>query len=48
VRNQLLDIVNGHATHVCVSMQGNGGTFSVEATINRNAHFLPEVQDRDC
>ncbi|MGH8806256.1 MAG: 2-aminoethylphosphonate--pyruvate transaminase [Noviherbaspirillum sp.] len=43
VRKQLLDIVNGHETHVCVPMQGSG-TFSVEAAVNtlvpRNGHVL--------
>lgn len=43
VRKQLLDIVNGHETHVCVPMQGSG-TFSVEAAVNtlvpRNGHML--------
>ena len=43
VRRRLLDIVNGHATHVCVPMQGSG-TFSVEAAVNttvpRDGHLL--------
>ena len=43
VRKRLLDIVNGHATHVCVPMQGSG-TFSVEAAVNslvpRDGHVL--------
>jgi 2-aminoethylphosphonate-pyruvate transaminase len=43
VREQLLDIVHGHGTHVCVPMQGSG-TFSVEASVNtlvpRNGHVL--------
>ena len=43
VRAQLLDVVAGHATHVCVPMQGSG-TFSVEAAVNtlvpRGAHLL--------
>lgn len=43
VRKRLLDIVNGHATHVCVPMQGSG-TFSVEAAVNttvpRDGHLL--------
>jgi 2-aminoethylphosphonate-pyruvate transaminase len=33
VREKLLDVIHGHATHVCVPMQGSG-TFSVEAAIN--------------
>ena len=32
VRSKLLDIVAGHATHVCVPLQGSG-TFAVEAAI---------------
>lgn len=43
VRKQLLDIINGHETHVCVPMQGSG-TFSVEAAMNtlvpRDGHVL--------
>ncbi|RJF97008.1 2-aminoethylphosphonate--pyruvate transaminase [Noviherbaspirillum cavernae] len=43
VRKQLLDIIHGHETHVCVPMQGSG-TFSVEAAVNtlvpRNGHML--------
>ncbi len=43
VRRRLLDVVNGHATHVCVPMQGSG-TFSVEAAVNttvpRDGHLL--------
>jgi 2-aminoethylphosphonate-pyruvate transaminase len=43
IRKQLLDIVHGHDTHVCVPMQGSG-TFSVEAAVNtlvpRNGHML--------
>ena len=43
VRRRLLDIVNGHVTHVCVPMQGSG-TFSVEAAVNttvpRDGHLL--------
>jgi 2-aminoethylphosphonate-pyruvate transaminase len=43
VRKRLLDIVDGHATHVCVPMQGSG-TFSVEAAVNslvpRDGHVL--------
>ncbi len=43
VRKRLLDIVRGHATHVCVPMQGSG-TFSVEAAVNstvpRDGHLL--------
>lgn len=43
VRARVLDIVNGHATHVCVPMQGSG-TFSVEAAVNslvpRDGHLL--------
>ena len=43
VRGRVLDIVNGHATHVCVPMQGSG-TFSVEAAVNtivpRDGHVL--------
>ena len=43
VRKRLLDIVDGHATHVCVPMQGSG-TFSVEAAVNtivpRDGHLL--------
>jgi len=43
VRKRLLDIAKGHATHVCVSMQGSG-TFSVEAAVNtlvpRDGHLL--------
>src|SRR4029077_15186080 len=43
VRRKLLDIVHGHATHVCVPMQGSG-TFSVEAAVNtivpRDGHVL--------
>lgn len=43
VREQLLNIVNGQDSHVCVPMQGSG-TFSVEAAINtlvpRDGHVL--------
>jgi len=43
LRRRLLDIVNGHATHVCVPLQGSG-TFSVEAAVNttvpRDGHLL--------
>jgi len=43
VRKRLLDIAKGHATHVCVPMQGSG-TFSVEAAVNtlvpRDGHLL--------
>src|SRR5512144_2921047 len=43
VRRKVLDIVNGHETHVCVPMQGSG-TFSVEAAVNtivpREGHVL--------
>lgn len=43
VRKQLLNIIDGDQTHVCVPMQGSG-TFSVEATINtlvpRDGHVL--------
>jgi len=43
VRRKLLDIIHGHATHVCVPMQGSG-TFSVEAAVNtlvpRDGHVL--------
>jgi len=43
VRRKLLDIVHGHASHVCVPMQGSG-TFSVEAAVNtlvpRDGHIL--------
>src|ERR1035437_434137 len=43
VRKQLLDIISGHDTHVCVPMQGSG-TFSIEAAVNtllpRNGHML--------
>jgi len=43
VRRKLLDIVDGHDTHVCVPMQGSG-TFSVEAAVNtlvpRDGHLL--------
>ncbi len=43
VRAQLLDIVNGKASHVCVPMQGSG-TFSIEAAANtllpRDGHML--------
>ena len=43
VRKRLLDIARGHATHVCVPMQGSG-TFSVEAAVNtlvpRDGHLL--------
>lgn len=43
VRERLLDVVNGHGTHVCVPMQGSG-TFSVEAAVNtlvpREGHVL--------
>ena len=43
VRRRLLDIANGHGTHVCVPMQGSG-TFSVEAAVNslvpRDGHLL--------
>src|SRR3977135_2823033 len=43
VRGKLLDIVHGHATYVCVPMQGSG-TFSVEAAVNtlvpRDGHML--------
>jgi 2-aminoethylphosphonate-pyruvate transaminase len=43
VRRKLLDIIHGHATHVCVPMQGSG-TFSIEAAVNtlvpRDGHVL--------
>ena len=43
IRRKLLDIVDGHASHVCVPMQGSG-TFSVEAAVNtlvpRDGHVL--------
>jgi 2-aminoethylphosphonate-pyruvate transaminase len=43
IRRKLLDVVHGHATHVCVPMQGSG-TFSVEAAVNslvpRDGHVL--------
>lgn len=43
VRHALLDIVNGHDTHVVVPLQGSG-TFSVEAAVAtvvpRNGHVL--------
>jgi 2-aminoethylphosphonate-pyruvate transaminase len=43
VRRKLLDIIDGHATHLCVPMQGSG-TFSVEAAVNtlvpRDGHVL--------
>jgi 2-aminoethylphosphonate-pyruvate transaminase len=43
VRKQLLDIIDGHETHVCVPMQGSG-TFSIEAAVNtllpRAGHML--------
>ena len=43
VRRQLLDVIHGEETHVCVPMQGSG-TFSVEAAINtlvpRDGHVL--------
>ena len=43
VRERLLDVVNGHGSHVCVPMQGSG-TFSVEAAVNtlvpRDGHLL--------
>ena len=43
VRTQVLDVVSGDATHVCVPMQGSG-TFSVEAAVNtlvpRGGHLL--------
>ena len=43
VRRKLLDVVRGHATHVCVPMQGSG-TFSVEAAVAtvvpRDGHVL--------
>jgi 2-aminoethylphosphonate-pyruvate transaminase len=43
VRRKLLDIIQGHATHACVPMQGSG-TFSVEAAVNsivpRDGHVL--------
>ena len=32
VRERLLDVVNGHGSHVCVPLQGSG-TFSVEAAV---------------
>ena len=43
LRNQLLDIVHGHGTHVVVPLQGSG-TFSVEAAVAtvvpRDGHVL--------
>lgn len=43
VRRQLLDIANGHASHVCVPMQGSG-TFAIEAAVQtllpRDGHLL--------
>ena len=43
VRTQVLDVLLGHATHVCVRLQGSG-TFSVEAAVNtlvpRDGHLL--------
>jgi 2-aminoethylphosphonate-pyruvate transaminase len=42
-RARLLDVVNGHGTHVCVPLQGSG-TFSVEAAVGtlvpRDGHLL--------
>lgn len=43
VRERLLAIVDGHATHICVPLQGSG-TFAVEAAVNtlvpRDGHLL--------
>jgi 2-aminoethylphosphonate-pyruvate transaminase len=43
IRRKVLDVVDGHDTHVCVPMQGSG-TFSVEAAVNtlvpRDGHLL--------
>ena len=43
VRERLLAIVNGHAAHTCVPLQGSG-TFAVEAAVNtlvpRDGHLL--------
>ena len=43
VRQKLLAIIHGEASHVCVPMQGSG-TFSVEAAVNtlvpRDGHLL--------
>jgi len=43
IRQQLLDIVHGGDTHVCIPMQGSG-TFSIEAAVNtfvpRDGHML--------
>jgi 2-aminoethylphosphonate-pyruvate transaminase len=43
VRRKLVDIIHGHATHVCVPLQGSG-TFSIEAAVNtlvpRDGHML--------
>ena len=43
VRERLLAVINGAATHVCVPMQGSG-TFSIEAAVNtlvpRSGHVL--------
>jgi 2-aminoethylphosphonate-pyruvate transaminase len=43
IRTRVLDIVNGHGSHVCVPLQGSG-TFSVEAAVNtlvpRDGHVL--------
>ena len=43
VRERLLAVINGAATHVCVPMQGSG-TFSIEAAVNtlvpRTGHVL--------
>ncbi len=43
IRQKVLDVVDGHDTHVCVPMQGSG-TFSVEAAANtlvpRDGHLL--------
>jgi 2-aminoethylphosphonate-pyruvate transaminase len=43
MRRKLVDIIQGHESHVCVPMQGSG-TFSVEAAVNtlvpRDGHML--------
>lgn len=51
IREQLIDIVNGAASHVCVPLQGSG-TFSVEAAIGtlvpRTGHVLVPVNGAYC
>src|SRR6266852_9244738 len=51
IRGQLIDIIHGQGTHVCVPLQGSG-TFSVEAAIGtvvpRDGHVLVPINGAYC